>query len=250
MSKTRWSSLEQLQAEGNALLAKCEQPPYGHWYTDVVPVCLTRREFIHPSAFGWANNLYQLGSQQYGALFVVSLLLLNRHETHRAKAGMPTDTEIYPNELIGLWAGEPIVMAHITDRKEFAAGENLHHYARRAFTDLTPAAYAILHADKYMGYTPRPPAYRAILHKLKDEEDDDLRWLSPAMVERLYRIARTHTTDFVERMRAWVLRQKLTDETRRHLGGRPGRLLERKKKQKHREHHRIRPRPDADQDPR
>lgn len=241
-----WTSLAQLMEAGQGLLESRGSPSYGHWYEEIIPICRDRAEFFSPSAFGFANNLYQLADQQYGALFVLSLLLLNRHETRQTGSEIKGDTEIRPNELIGLWAGKRVVMAHREDRVPYGPGHRNHYqWAKEAYTDITPAALAVLHDDKYLGWLPRPPAYRKLLDRVRPA-DNDLRWLTPELIERLYRVGRARTFHFLDRMRSWILRQRLTDETRRHLGGRPGRLRENKRKE--RVHRLIRPRKDTEAD--
>lgn len=251
-----YRSMSDLMRLGEEHAEREEQFIFWHLIRPVAP---SLKEYMDPTKFGFCNDLYQLGNQRYGALFAMAIALLNRHETslpQRPDAEY-TDTQIYPCGLLGHWERVPLIMAHRYEKRVYQPGEdglllenphslNLFDFAGEHFTDISPAALAAFQDDRYLGYKPNPNSFRALIARVEPPRDD-LTWMTIEDVGRLFNLARRRSLEFNKKLRSWLLRQKLSTATRRHLGGRPGRLLEAKKGlDDDRRHRRVKVRPGQD----
>ena len=256
---SRYRLLNELLEDGHNMFDADECTQRREIFSVAMPVCPSLQQYINPVHFGFANDLYQLSEQRHGVLFALTLVLLNRHKT--ADAERPeadtTDTMIKQCEVLGLWANRAIVMAHGREQKTYRPSDdgldippeppaNLYEFAKKYFQDIGPAVLAAMTEDRYLGYTPNPKSFRALINEM-GQPRDDYTWLTIEHVEWLFNRARRRPMSFRKKLRSWLLRQELNTVTRRHLGGRPGRLLENKQGlDADRRHRRVKVRRDQD----
>jgi hypothetical protein len=204
--------------------------PMPFWEGSLLIICHDLREFVNPTVFGVNATLYGLGEQRFGPMFAVGLLL----------APSPNDLRDDPRAF-GRWAGRRITIAPFGSEIVFAEKQNLAQYARDNYTDISYHMVGWLAANNEFESRPWPRSFRAILRDARPITKD-LTWLPPHALTSVLVEARSHGFNFYRRFVRWLRRQNLTENTRRELGGRPGRIEHFRQLREEREGKRRRPR--------
>lgn len=189
--------------------------PFGDGLVRVV--CPSMKEFISSSAFGCDSTIADIARPPFGGMFFALQLLLNAVDNSLAPSG----------SFRGRWRDHPIWIAQL----------GVHGYRTvknigRAWRTPWLAADAPEYKDISLQVldeitTPLPylrdtEVFRRMVYMCRQPRTDDLRWLTVKDLWKLREQSKRGGSGFWSKMRAWLLRQRLSDEAREALGGRVG----------------------------
>ena len=207
----------------DAYAAAC--PEYPHPYGDgLVRIwCPSKREFVDSAAFGCDSSLPDVWGQKIGIPAVMMLLTSAEGSYHRHKRGYTPPAD----EFVGRWHGECVKTAwtHGPIYYDVSGKKTTDWKQCAADTDISRLILTYLDAQWQPLRRLEPDRLKEIIYSLRYPDTDDFTWLNVRDMWALRMLCRRRKVGTWTRLRSWLMRQKLTDEVRRALGGRPGRLL-------------------------
>lgn len=209
---------------------------------------LDKRQMITPGSFGNGSKLLEFGSDSKSTLTALAILLADGNG--RGSGDLHSD-----NPIIGTWAGDRIVVAgDYADTGKFLEDQeikqywdevpwtkyeieqegrdapNLYVFASEYFEDVSEQARAAMADDEWLGWKISDHTFNEMTEYIQETKTQDaLKLLGitpgvdwPNVTPEDLRLAIWHAKqrgpDFFKAFRTWLLKKKLSADTRKFVG--------------------------------
>lgn len=203
--------------------------PYGNGLVRIW--CQELGEFIDSAAFGKNLSLPDVWAQRTGIPMVMMLLTSMPGTYHASNYPHIPISEIAMDPVVGRWYDKKIITAFKGEPAYYTPGGDQPTNWLECAKAVDISREVLEYLDTAWGGSRSPIPYhlKDMVYSLRHPETDDFTWLTVDDMWTLRNLCRRRMIGTWTKLRKWLMRQKLTDDVRRALGGRPGRLLDNQK---------------------